>query len=266
MDRSTIANGGGFPDLALEGAVIVVTGAGSGIGAATALRLGAARAHVVLVGRRPEPLRLSALAVEDAGGQAHCVVADLSETESPGRIVREAVGRFGTVDGLVNNAAIVRHVPLQEWQVEGFDEHVAVNVRAPFFLLRDSLAFLQASPIRSVVNVSSSSGILRLKGQSVYGMTKAALNYLTQSLAGELAGSGVRVNVIAPGPIDTPIHETWADDLEEAYRWLATQVPLRRIGEADEVARWAALLLSPISSFVTGAVIPVDGGQVIKPE
>ena len=142
MDRSTIASGGGFPDLGLEGAVIVVTGAGSGIGAATALRLGAARAHVVLVGRRSEPLELSAHAVEEAGGQAHCVVADLSEVESPGRIVREAVGRFGTVDGLVNNAAIVRHVPMQEWKVEGFDEHVAVNVRAPFFLLRDSLPVL----------------------------------------------------------------------------------------------------------------------------
>ncbi len=244
----------------------MVTGAGSGIGAATALRLGAAGAHVVLVGRRIEPLELSARAVQDAGGEAHCVVADLSKVKSTGRIVSEAVDRFGTVDGLVNNAAIVRHVPLQEWKAEGFDEHVAVNVRAPFFLMRDALPFLQASPIRSVVNVSSSSGTLRLRGQSVYGMTKSALNYLTQSLAGELAGSGVRVNVVAPGPIDTPIHQTWADDLEEAYRWLATQVPLRRIGEADEVARWAALLLSPISSFVTGAVIPVDGGQVIKPE
>ena len=266
MDPSTIASGGGFPDLGLDGAVVVVTGAGSGIGAATALRLGAAGAHVVLVGRRIEPLELSARAVQDAGGEAHCVVADLSKVKSTGRIVSEAVDRFGTVDGLVNNAAIVRHVPLQEWKAEGFDEHVAVNVRAPFFLMRDALPFLQASPIRSVVNVSSSSGTLRLQGQSVYGMTKSALNYLTQSLTGELASSGVRVNVVAPGPIDTPIHQTWADDLEEAYRWLATQVPLRRMGEADEVARWAALLLSPISSFVTGAVIPVDGGQVIKPE
>ncbi len=266
MDPSTIAAGGGFPDLGLDGAVIVVTGAGSGIGAATALRLGAAGARVVLVGRRIELLELSARAVQDAGGEAHCVAADLSQVESTGRIVSEAVDRFGTLDGLVNNAAIVRHVPLGEWKLESFDEHVAVNVRAPFFLMRDALPFLQASPIRSVVNVSSSSGTLRLQGQSVYGMTKAALNYLTQSLAGELASSGVRVNVVAPGPIDTPIHQTWADDLEEAYRWLATQVPLRRIGEADEVARWAALLLSPISSFVTGAVIPVDGGQVIKPE
>ncbi len=266
MDRSSVAEGGGFPDLGLSGAVIVVTGAGSGIGAATALRLGAAGAHVVLVGRRIEPLEASARAVKDAGGQSQCVVADLSQPESTRRVVGEAVDHFGTLDGLVNNAAIIRQLPLEQWQVEGFDEHVAVNVRAPFFLVRDALAYLQSSRIGSVVNVSSSSGTLRLAGQSVYGMTKASLNYLTQSLAGELARSAVRVNAVAPGLIDTPIHETWADDLEEAYRWLVTQSPLGRIGKADEVARWVVLLLSPVSSFVTGAVIPVDGGHVLKPE
>jgi NAD(P)-dependent dehydrogenase (short-subunit alcohol dehydrogenase family) len=152
---------------------------------------------------------------------------------------------------------------LEAWQVEGFDEHVAVNIRAPFLLIRDALPHLQASPVAAVVNVSSSSGTLRLAGQSVYGMTKAALNYLTQSLAGELAETGVRVNAVAPGLIDTPIHETWADDLEEAYRWLVAQAPLKRIGDADEVARFVVLLLSPVSSFVTGAVIPVDGGHVL---
>jgi NAD(P)-dependent dehydrogenase (short-subunit alcohol dehydrogenase family) len=266
LEASTIAHGGGFPDLGLAGAVVVVTGAGSGIGAATALRLGAAGAHVVLVGRRPEPLRASAEALRRAGGEAHLVVADLAEVASTGRIVAETVERFGTVDGVVNNAAIVRHFPLSQWPVASFDEHMAVNIRAPFFLIRDALSHLQASPIASVVNVTSSSGTLRLSGQSVYAMTKAALNYLTQSLGGELAPSGVRVNAVAPGPIDTPIHETWADDLEEAYRWLADQVPLGRIGHADEIARWVVFLLSPVSSFVTGAVIPVDGGQVIKPQ
>ena len=265
MDPSTITNGGAFPDLGLTGAVIVVTGVGSGIGEATALRLGAAGAKVVLVGRRSDVLESSAHAVQQAGGQAHCLPIDLAHPQSPARIVAETVEHFGSLDALVNNAAICLHHRLGEWELDGFDEHIAVNVRAPFFLLRYGLPYLEASPIRSVVNISSSSGTLHLAGQSVYGLSKAALNYMTQSLGGELAATGVRVNAIGPGPIDTPIHATWADDLEEAYRWLADQVPLGRIGYSDEVARWVVWLLSPLTSFVTGAVIPVDGGQVIKP-
>jgi NAD(P)-dependent dehydrogenase (short-subunit alcohol dehydrogenase family) len=253
-------------ELGLEGAVVVVTGAGSGIGAATAASLGAAGASVVLVGRRPEPLEASATAVRERGGQALSIVADLGESEATGRVVAGAVERFGALDGIVNNAAIVRHHPVGEWDTAGFDEHLAVNVRAPYLMIRDALPHLERSPIRSIVNISSSSGTLRIKGQSVYGMTKAALDYLTQSVAGELADRRIRVNAIAPGPIDTPIHRTWAEDLDEAYRWLADQVPLGRIGLADEIARWVVLLLSPFSSFVTGAVIPVDGGQVINPD
>jgi C-7 ketoreductase len=164
---------------------------------------------------------------------------------------------------VVNNAAICRNLPLPDWRTAGFDEHMATNVRAPYFLIQAALPSFRESPLRSVVNVSSSSGTLRLSGQSVYGMTKCALDYLTQSLAGELAPDRIRVNCIAPGPTDTPIHATWADDLEEAYRWLKSQVPLGRIGDPDEIARWIVLLLSPVSGFITGAVIPVDGGQVI---
>ena len=254
---------GGAIDAGLQGSAVVVTGAGSGIGEAAARMIGAAGAAVVLVGRRAELLREVAGAIERDGGQALCVPADLADPASPARVIAAALEAFGRVDGLVNNAAICRNLPLAEWGVPGFDEHLATNIRAPYFLIQAALPSLRESALRSVVNISSSSGTLRLAGQSVYGMTKCALDYLTQSLAGELAPDRIRVNCIAPGPIDTPIHATWADDLEEAYRWLKSQVPLGRIGDPREIARWIVLLLSPVSSFVTGAVIPVDGGQVI---
>jgi NAD(P)-dependent dehydrogenase (short-subunit alcohol dehydrogenase family) len=253
----------GAVDLGLTGAAIIVTGASSGIGAATARLLGAAGASVVLVGRREDALAEQAALIAKAGGAAFCVPADLADAGSPHRIAAACRERYGRIDGLVNNAAVVRHRPIADWTIDGFDEHFATNVRAPYFLIQAVLPDLLASPIKAVVNISSSSGSLQLTNQSVYGATKATLDYLTKTLAGELAPAGVRVNCIAPGPIDTPIHATWADDLDEAYRWLADQVPLGRIGVADEVARWIALLLSPFAAFLTGAVIPLDGGQVL---
>lgn len=266
MDTLKLDKDGAFPDLGLKGSVVVVTGAASGMGIAIALRLGAAGARLLLVDRQAEALKAIETAVTAAGGEATCFIADLAQVEDLEEVIPTAVARYGKLDGLVNDAGFIWTGPLEKWKIEDFDTHIAVNVRAPFFLIRDALPYLKESPIKSVVSISSSSGTLTLREQNIYGMTKCALDYLTKSLAGELAHTGVRLNSVAPGPIDTPLHKSWMTDLEEGYRWLAAQVPLGRIGAPDEIARWVALLLSPISSFVTGAVFHIDGGQVVKPD
>jgi NAD(P)-dependent dehydrogenase (short-subunit alcohol dehydrogenase family) len=243
----------------MTGAVAIVTGGGTGIGAATARLLAHEGLKVVIVGRRAELLA----EVAESSSAITAIPADLGEPDAPKRIVAEVTDRLGRLDVLVNCAAVIRNHPVAEYTLAEIDQHLDVNIRAPFLLTQAALPALTASPDASIVNISSSSGTIVRPGQSLYGMTKAALEYFTRSMAGELAPVGIRVNGIAPGPIGTPIHETWADDLDEAYRWLAAQVPLGRIGVADEIANWIWLLASPVASFVTGVVIPVDGGQTL---
>ena len=243
-------------------ATAIITGAGTGIGAASAKRLAAAGWNVALVGRRADLLKQVATEIERAGGRAVCLSFDLGDADAAKAIVKQTAGTFGGIDALVNNAAVIKVLPLADFTIDILDQHWAVNIRAPFLLIQAALPFLQKSN-GAVVNISSSSGTLLRPGQSVYGMTKSALEYITRSLAGELAQHKIRINALALGPVDTPIHETWATDLKAAYEWLAGQVPLGRIASADEIARWIEILVSPDSGWMTGAVIPLDGGQVL---
>jgi NAD(P)-dependent dehydrogenase (short-subunit alcohol dehydrogenase family) len=241
--------------------VAIVTGAGTGIGAAATKLLVSHGLDVILVGRRREPLE--SVRDEIGGDRAVAVAVDVGEPDAPRRIVDEALREFGRVDVVVNNAAVIQNGPLESFSRKTFDEHYAVNVAGPFFLLAAALTALRESPDAAVVNVSSSVGSIVKPGSMLYGSTKAALEYLTRAWAYELAEDRIRVNCIAPGPVDTPIHATYADDLEATYADLARRIPLHRMGVVDDVAAWVWLLVAPETAWTTGNIIHVDGGQVL---
>jgi meso-butanediol dehydrogenase / (S,S)-butanediol dehydrogenase / diacetyl reductase len=244
--------------------VALITGGGSGIGAAAARIFSKNGTFVAVVGRRKEQLDETVNAVRAAGGQALAISADLCDPAAPARIVDLVAKEWGRIDVLVNNAAAIKHQPIAKATLDNFDFHVAVNIRAPYFLTQAALPYLCKSENAAVINISSASGSLAIPGQSMYGMTKAALEYLTRSLAAELAPLHIRVNAIAPGAADTPIHIAWAGDkVAEAYETMKKEIPLGRMGTAEELAAWIVMLAGPDASWVTGVVIPVDGGQAL---
>ena len=248
----------------MEERVAIVTGGGSGIGAATARLLAGRGLSVAIVGRRQELLESVAGEIEAAGGTGFAVQADLADRAAPQRIVDEVLERAGRLDVVVNNAAEFTLRPFGELTVEEIDAHLAVNVRAVLLLVQAALPALRRSPAPAVVNVSSAAALMYRPGQSVYALTKAALEHLTKQLAAELAPDRIRVNAIRPGPTDTPIHRAVSDP-EARLEWLGTQTPLGRVGRPEEIAWWIAALVEPEAEWITGAVIAVDGGRVLGP-
>jgi NAD(P)-dependent dehydrogenase (short-subunit alcohol dehydrogenase family) len=233
--------------------VVVVTGGGSGIGRATARMFAARGDQVVVVGRRREPL------AETGAGEP--LVADVADVDTIAGFVRE---RYGRLDVLVNNAGIVRGGPLGTITARDVDELLATNLVAPVMLTQALLPLMSDGAV--VVNVSTAVGQRGWPSNSVYPAAKAALESLTRSWAVELAPRGIRVVAVAPGAIDTPIgvNQGWSPEKVSAVRaWQVAHTPLGRVGEPGEVA-WAIVgLASAEAGFVTGVVLPVDGGAVV---
>jgi NAD(P)-dependent dehydrogenase (short-subunit alcohol dehydrogenase family) len=246
-------------DLLLPGRVALVAGASRGIGAATAEAFAAAGAAVVLGARDMQALESVAERIESAGGRAIAVRTDVADVDSMRNLVDQGLAAFGRLDAAFNNASGgPMPAPLAEIDPEEFDAGIATNIRGTFLGMKFQIKAMLASGGGAIVNMASIAGLSGTANLAAYVAGKAGIIGLTKVAALDYADQGIRVNVVAPGPILTYHLEAAGP---EAQRLAGLSTPMRRTGTAAEVAQTVLWLCSGQSSFITGAVIPIDGGQ-----
>ncbi len=245
----------------LDGRVAIVTGASRGIGEAIARALVAEGARVVISARKGEAL--SAVA-ESLGDRAHAVVAHAGKQADCASLVGRAIEHFGKVDMLINNAATNPYLgPFVDVDEPAWDKTFEVNVKGYFWLARNVSKHLRERRAPgSIVNITSIAGLRASPLQGVYGMTKAAVISMTQTLATELAGENIRVNAIAPGLVATRLSKAIVEN-EAVADLFVQRTPMRRYGYPEEIAGAAVYLASDASSFMTGQTLVIDGGLTV---
>jgi NAD(P)-dependent dehydrogenase (short-subunit alcohol dehydrogenase family) len=249
--------------MTFSGKSVIVTGATSGIGRAVAEAFGAYGASVVLVGRKEAELADAAAAVRGSGGQAVSCPVDVRADEAPAEIVKAALDAFGHIDVLVNAAGVIASGALEATTDEMWDTMMAVNLRAPFRLMRAAAPHLTARK-GTVVNVSSVNGLRSFPGVLAYCVSKAGVDHLTRCAAIEMAPLGVRVNAVNPGVTVTNLHRRSGMGEPQYAAFLERSKethPLGRPGQPDEIASLILFLASDQAGWMTGETIPIDGGR-----
>lgn len=244
----------------LEGKVVLVVGASAGIGADAARVFARDGAAVMLAARSEGALRALAEELAADGHDAAYVAGDVQVGTDVARFVDSAVERFGRLDGAFNNAAITQAGRLDEVSEEDFDHIMAVNVKGVWLCIREEVRAMRAAGSGSVVNVSSIGGIRGSSGLGAYQATKHAVIGLTRTAAHDNGPLGIRVNAIAPGPVETPMLQKTREAIPGGVEARIAATPLRKAGTTTEVANTAAWLLSSRASHISGVVLPVDGG------
>jgi NAD(P)-dependent dehydrogenase (short-subunit alcohol dehydrogenase family) len=242
--------------------VVLITGALTGIGRATALAFAHEGARVVVSGRRDEAGQALATELRAVGVEAEFVRADVRHDDEVANLVDQTVRRFGRLDVAVNNAGTEGQPgPVTEQSAESYAATFDTNVLGTLLSMKHELRVMQAQGHGSIVNLSSVVGQIGVPGASVYTASKHAVEGLTKSAALEAAGSGVRVNAVAPGPIETGMLDRFTGSADRKAGLIAG-VPLKRAGTPDEIAQAVVFLASDKASFVTGEILGVNGGRL----
>lgn len=241
----------------LTGRTVVVTGGTRGIGLALAEGFALAGANVAVASRKPEACEQAAAHLREFGGRAIGVPTHLGDLEALDALVARTADEFGGIDVVVNNAANALAQPLGEMTPEAWTKSFEVNLRGPVFLVQQALPHLKASPAAAVLNTVSVGAFNFAPGVSMYAAGKAALLSFTRSMAAAYAPFGIRVNALAPGPVDT---DMMRNNPQEAIDAMANATLQKRLASPDEMVGAALLLVSDAGSYLTGQAIIVDGG------
>lgn len=244
----------------MDGRVGVVTGGGKGIGLAIARRLRSNGAAVVVTGRDQAALDAFVAETTAAGGRALAVVADMAKAGEADRVCAATLEAFGKADYLVNNAGITRDGLLVRMSDGDWDAVLDTNLKGAFRAIRAFTRPMMKQRWGRIVNITSVIGLIGNAGQANYAASKAGLIGLTKAVAKELASRHITVNAVAPGFIETAMTEALGENVRAG---LQAQIPLGRLGSAEDVAHAVAFLCSEDAGYVTGQVLPVDGGMVM---